>query len=362
MRKARLMNTPEDYKKIGVKQGIIEPWEDGRRDNTRPGAFEWWYFDCILDDGTKLVITFAPKPSEQFMHDGDLPFVHMNVTLPDGTLRMERFDYSAEEAEFKKEGCDIKIGAHTLKGNLKEYFMKIEPQKGCGVDLKFTSLGQSWRPGTGYFGFGDQDEQYFTWLCVMPKCKVAGTFTFNGETRVISGFGYHDHQWGNINHMLAWNHWIWARQNAGDYNILVFDLVTNKDFGFKRYPVAFIEDKDGNIIFENTDNARFEVIEEYLQEQTQKYYPKQFKYTFENGGKTVEYTVKVESEIEIKDIYSATPEAARARFDQMGLQPTYTRYEGLGKLVITEGVQTIERESNLIYEMVYCGKSYKEIL
>ena len=360
MKKARMMNKPEDYEKLGLKHGTVEVWEDGRRDNGRAGAFEWWYFDCILDDGTKIVLVFAPKPSERAMNDGDLPFVQMMVTLPDGTSHTERFDYTSDEANFKKDYCDIRIGTHTVSGNLKEYLMKIEPIKGYGAELKFTSLGQSWRPETGYFGFGDQDEQYFTWFCVMPKGKVTGTLTLNGEIKEVNGFGYHDHQWGNIHHASAWNHWIWARQNLGDYNILVFDLVTNKDFGFKHYPIAFIEDKDGNIIFENTENAKFEVFEEYLQEQTQKYYPKSFKYTFENNGKKVEYSLKVKSEIEVVDAYSKSPEQVRAMFDNSGLRPSYVRYEGLGELVMTEVDEQIKRSGNLIYEMMYNGKSYKE--
>lgn len=362
MQKARLMDMPEDYRKLGMKPGIVEPWEDGRRDNCRSGAFEWWYFDTMLDDSTKIVITYAPKPSELAFEDGDHPFVHIDVTFPDGTAHSERFSYSAEEAQFCKDGCDIKIGPHTLTGNLKEYFIKIALTNGYGVDLKLTSLGKPWRPETGYFSFGDHDEQYFTWLCVVPKGKITGTVTLNGQTREAQGFGYHDHQWGNIIHYFSWNHWLWARQNLGDYNLLVFDLVANKNFGYKHYPIAFIEDVDGNILFENTQNVKFDVLEEYLQEQTGKYHPKHVKYTFENNGKVVEYTLKIKNEIEIKDIYAAMQGAAKEKFDKLDLQPTYTRYEGYGELRISEGGQTIERSGNLLYEMVYCGKAYRNLV
>jgi len=62
----------------------------------------------------------------------------------------------------------------------------------------------------------------------------------------------------------------------------------------------------------------------------------------------VEYTLNVKSEIEITDIYSSVNEEARGRFDQMGLQPAYTRYEGMGEFVITNVNQSIKRSSNLI--------------
>lgn len=361
MKKARLMNRPEDYKKLGVKPNIVEPWEDGRRDDARAGAFEWWYFDTILEDGTKLVITFAPKPSEKSAQEGASPFVHIDMTFPDGASKVVRFDYEEKEATFSKEGCDIKIGPNCLKGNLKEYDMHIEALGGSGVDFHFTSTSTPWRPETGYFAFGDNDEQYFTWLCAMPRGIVEGTLTLDGAQRKVAGTAYHDHQWGNIIHYFSWNHWLWARQNMGDYNLLVFDLVANKNFGYQHYPVCLIEDKDGNIIFENTKNVKFEVIEEYLQPQTGKYYPKHVKYTFEHDGKHVEYSLKVKDEIDIKNIYEAGGETGKAMFDKFDLQPTYTRYEGAGELKINDSGTLIEREGNLIYEFVYCGKSYRNL-
>lgn len=50
------MNTPEDYRRIGVWSGAVESWEDGWRDDTKGGTFEWWYFEAILDDGEGHVV------------------------------------------------------------------------------------------------------------------------------------------------------------------------------------------------------------------------------------------------------------------------------------------------------------------
>ena len=43
MATARLMTRPEDYAKLGIKEGMVEPWEDGRRDTPTPGHNEVWY-------------------------------------------------------------------------------------------------------------------------------------------------------------------------------------------------------------------------------------------------------------------------------------------------------------------------------
>lgn len=42
MSTARLMTRPEDYDKLGIKPGIVEQWEDGRRDTPEPGHNEVW--------------------------------------------------------------------------------------------------------------------------------------------------------------------------------------------------------------------------------------------------------------------------------------------------------------------------------
>jgi len=125
MKPMRLMDRPEDYSRLNVQPQKVAPWEDGRRDTSRPGAFEWWYFDAILDDGTKVVSVFMPKHRENLAHDGDLPHVHLQLTLPDGTQHVEAFQYRADEASFRKEACDVKIGAHHFAGDLQTYSVKV---------------------------------------------------------------------------------------------------------------------------------------------------------------------------------------------------------------------------------------------
>lgn len=360
MSTVRLMNRPEDFKNLGVQPNTVEVWEDGLRNDFGVGTYEWWYFDAIMEDGTKAVIHFNTKDRGN-MHDSvSHPSVVIKITRPDGKTHEKKYEYKSEEGSFEKESCDVKVGQHSLKGNLKEYAIRVSAIDGLGADLKLTSLTKPWKPGSGYFAFGDNDEQYFTWLCIVPKGKVTGTITVDGEIYKVQGFGYHDHQWGNINPFMAWNTWLWARLDLKDYSMLVFDFVAAKEFGFKRFPIAFIQDKEGNLVFENSENVQYEVLEEYKQEGTNKYYPKISKYTFENNGKKVECTLKVKEELEIQDSYSNAPEPVRKQFDLLEKQPTYARYFASDEVVITDGNTKIERSGDLIYEFVYIGKSYKE--
>ena len=374
MQKMRLLTRPEDYTRIGVKQESIEVWEDGRRTDDGTGEFEWWYFDAIMDDGTKVVVNFNSHMDDimkttveqhippEARKVGDVRFLRVRVTEPDGKTNHETFlMFGADETEIGKDKCDVKFGSHFFAGDLQNYSIKVDPVQGTGVDLKLTSMGESWRPGAGYFVFGEDEDRYFTWLCAVPRGKVTGTVTYGGKTIDVQGYGYHDHQWANIDHVILWNNWLWARQNLGDYNLLVFDFISSAEYGYKRYPLAFVEDKDGKIVFESfeNENVKCEILEEYIQEGTNKNYPKVSKYIFENEGKKLIYTLSADEEIEISDPYSASPPAMRKHYDDHNLRPSYARYSATGDFAFFDGKQNIERNTSLIYEFVHLGKEYK---
>jgi hypothetical protein len=58
-----------------------------------------------------------------------------------------------------------------------------------------------------------------SWLVYMPRAKVTGTLTVDGQTSAIDTFGYHDHNWGQWN--FVGDSWNWAQYSQPG---LVFDL------------------------------------------------------------------------------------------------------------------------------------------
>lgn len=361
MIKSRLLSAPEDYKKYGMKKGEVEPWEDGRRCFATNTALEWWYYDAIMEDGLQIALSYHIRSPLTPTVEGDNPLMHLTMKTADGKQIAKYVPYAAGECNFSKEGCDVKIGPHSTKGNLKEYKIFVEPIEGYGVDLTLTSQSTSWRPECGYFVMGDDEEQYFTWLCVVPKGKVSGTITFDGVTREVTGSGYHDHQWTNTSGVTLWNHWVWGRQHYDDYSLMLFDYNHSAQYGYKRYPLFFIQDKDGKLIFEN---SRTETLKyEYLEEGEPLYgkpHPKVQRYTFEVGGKKAVYTLTAKAVIESSDRYVRIEDSLKKQMDEMGFYPTYTRYLGEGKLVFTDtDGKTIERVNELIYEIQYPSKNFK---
>lgn len=353
------MNTPEDYKRLGVNPDTIEVWEDGRRSESGKGFWEWWYFDTVLDDSTKVVIQFFTKSSTGLRSNGDSPKIKFKITEPDGKSYSKELDYKPSEASWSKTQCDVVYGNDYFKGDLKDYRIHIDTVDGMGADISLHSLSKPYRPGSAYFSFGNDDE-YFTWFCTVPKGEVNGKLTVNGQERTIHGFGYHDHQWGNTNFLKEWNNWVWARQSYDDYSVLTFDYVSAEKTGFTRIPIFFIQDKDGNMVFENHENVKCEILGEYTDPVSDKFYPTGMHYTYENHKMKVDYTLKMVDTIESYG-KNNFPAAIKLVAKMMGMdKASYNRYSATGDLVIHEdGKEDIRRSGNLIYEFMYPGASFK---
>lgn len=356
---ARLMDRPEDYKMLGINPDHVETWEDSRRNpHTDAGNWEWWYFDSILDNGYKAVVQFFTKAGmKKIKRNGDSPSVTVKITTPEGKLYAQELDAKPADCTYGKEKCDVHIGKNSFVGDFRAYDIHTEEQKGLAVDLHLKSLASPYRPGTAYFSFGS--DEYYTWLCSVPKGEVTGTITVGGKKMAVHGSGYHDHQWGSRFYLPEWNHWVWARQSFEDYSVLVFDFVTSEKYGYKRFPIIFIQDRDGKIVFESRDNVRCTVLGDYLDaENSGKYYPTGMSYEFRSGGKTVNYTIREHDIMEAQGL-KTLPLPAQLLAKRMKMNVAYSRFAAAGELHFHTGTETISRTGELIYEFMYPGETYK---
>lgn len=355
MTDVRLMDTKEDFVKLGINPDKVEQWEDGRRDTSARGHWEWWYFDAILDDGSSVVVQFFPKDNMRTKESVDSPHLTARVVTKDGRTYEKHPAFRPEQCRFAKEACDVRLGSNLFQGDLETYRILVDSSDdGFGVDITLKSQSKPYRPGTSYFEFGDD---YYTWLCVVPRGEVTGTVTLDGVPHEVHGRGYHDHQWGSALFWSLWNNWLWARHNFEDHSLLVFDMVASKKYGYQRFPIAFLQDKDGNIVFENTKDVNYQLIEKYRDTDSGKYYPRRSKYTFDVNGKHIEYELEERKVLESQNAKARKmPAPAVLMLKLKGLDPSYVRYEATGDLTVTEGgKETLHRDGALIYEFMYPG-------
>lgn len=360
--KARLMDRPEDYEKLGINPEQIETWEDARRNlDSAKGNWEWWYFDAILDNGVKAVIQFFTKAGmKNIQKDGDVPSVTIKITTADGKLYEDEARPNVSECRYGKEKCDVHIGECSFVGDFKEYDIYAKGKKGVTADLKLISHAKPYRPGTAYFDFGEGE--YYTWLCAVPQGEVSGTLCFGGQTITVHGTGYHDHQWGNRFYLPEWNNWLWARQSFEDYSVLTFDFITSKEAGYKRIPIIFIQNKDGEIVFESRDNVKCTVPEmTEVDPASKKVYPKKICYEFDADGRHVSYVLESDQILEAQG-FKNKPLVGNLIIKKIGMNLSYMRFHGKGTLKFNTGSEVIEREGSLIYEFMYPGENCKELM
>lgn len=282
------------------------------------------------------------------------PSIKVEYTDPEGNTRATRPIFTADDATYGTGHCDVHYGDSYFTGDLHDFDIHLAESDGIAATIHLHSEGNPYRPGTGYVRF-DDDAHTYTWLCVVPRGEVSGTMSIDGATREVTGWGYHDHQWGNIAFFMLWNNWTWARQGYDDYSMLVFDMTATAGYGFSRMPLCFIQDKSGNLVFESTHGVTYSTPETYVEPRSGKTYPKVSQYHFEADGKTVDYTLSADREIDVADQYNSLPAPARAAFDKLGLAPSYARYDATGDLTLTTGNETVERSGELIYEYMFPG-------
>ena len=374
METVRVLDRPEDFKKYGIKQTGLEAWEDGRRDSPEPGHGEIWYFDCSFEDGSTLVLGFRPKSLDHIMQPEDNPNVAINYTNKDGETFFDYRMCSIEESSFSKEKCDLTLGAHYLKGNnWDEYDVKVVPEEpsalvvdgkpsedhSASVDLHFTAESKPFRPGTGIIDVGEGF--YYNFICI-TRMQVSGHIHINGEDKEVSGAAYYNHQWFNISPAIAFHHWVWGRQNIGEYSVLIYDMVTRKSTGLVQIPLFTIDVLQGNRIFENTsgDTMSFEILDTYIEKVSGKEYPCAIRYTFEGEDMKITYTIRNPQEIGIMYVYGDAPEPVRKQYDAMGIKPSYTRNLADTELTIETKADHKTIHGRMLYEFNFPGKELRE--
>jgi len=193
----------------------------------RPGAYEWWYFDALSDDGrfALVVILFLGAPMSPYYKavatgkpSSPLDWCGAFVSLHEN--RGERWRERAYAYNLYG-GDEFGATTQTVGGT------RIVRENGAdGVALWRVTADEPglWRgrtqaqmtfalpgPPLQLPAMGADDDAAHTWVCVAPVCRAEGTVTLaSGETIPFLGNGYHDHNFGVLPYADA-AYWQWGR-------------------------------------------------------------------------------------------------------------------------------------------------------
>ena len=285
----------------GLKAGTVELWEDGyRAAKAADSTFEWWYFDCQLDDGSTLVVTFSNKPHTA--PDGPVtPTLLVIRQQPDGSSVHLEPAFGAEEFSASTERCDVRIGASTVRGDLDRYELHVEVE-GIVADVVIDREAPSWRPGAGFSYFDQAKTSYLAWVVPVPYGTVRATIAEGGATKELAGTAYHDHNWGNRLMGSFLDHWFWGRAHIGDYS-LVYVRMTTKGFmgmGAINIPTFYLA-KGGELVTDDMLPLRLETADEVPGPGHQSY-PTRLDWTWRTDEGSISLTVRDPKLIESLDM------------------------------------------------------------
>jgi hypothetical protein len=356
-----MASVPADYERFGIAQGSIAPWEDGfRTDPGGPGTFEWWYFDAVLEDGSTVVINFMVKDIRGGggVNQPVRPVVTFELDRPDGT-HVERTTPVLDDFSFSADRCDVRVGANTFVGDLHAYAIHVEIED-VVADVTLTGRVPSWRPDTGHMLFGSDRPHLFAWLPSVPQGAVEATLTIDGQTRTLSGTGYHDHNWGNAAMQQLINHWYWARGEAGRYCVIASNITAERKYGDTEIPI-FMLAKDGKIVADDSSFVRFEKTDEHPDPFTGKPVADITVYDYDataDGGEHYRVTFARGYTIVNNRMIDSVKGPKHVLAKLVGFDGAYMRFTGQVTVEhLTDGADPAPVTAPALWELMYFGKT-----
>ncbi|MFI3326706.1 MAG: lipocalin-like domain-containing protein [Clostridia bacterium] len=358
----RLLSTPEDYKKLGLKKGTPEIWEDGLRTDGGPGSYEWWYVDSEFDNGMVIVLTFYTK--NHFDAKGPAhPTANLTITYPDGH-RVSR-DVRGEKGKTitaSKERCDVTICDTSIKYVDGDYQVHFN-EDSLNLELTMKSILPMYRPETGHCAFGDDTPEFMGWFVAQPTCQITGTLALDGKIEKLVGNGYHDHNWGIGSMFKQFNHWYWGRATVGEYTFITATIVSNATYGNSTVNL-FMLGENGEILNNDLSKVAVARADTYQHEITKKFMDNHLTFTQPTQDDKT-YTIEYFRE---KDIVAARmlnglflPKFIKKLIMLTVANPTYVRSLGKVRLTIDDHGEKTVIENDGLWEQMFLGKNKKAI-
>ncbi len=210
---------------------VLDPAEEaahGEWLRRTPGAYEWWYFDALSDDGRHALtcIWFLGNPFSPYYRRAAAgrpadPFRHNALFFAlyrDGRLHAYHFTrfLSSQIRAGEALPLDLRFGDNRLTASPGGWHLALSDENAnCRrLDAALTFAAPPLVPAE------TQDilrETSHWWLPAAPFCRVAGRLTLRephnpgAEEIVFAGAGYHDHNWGRLPFAADIRDWYWAR-------------------------------------------------------------------------------------------------------------------------------------------------------
>lgn len=351
-----LADRPEDYARLGIDPAKPQPFEDGMRISTDPGNLEWWYFDAHLDDGTVIVVTFYGR--SPFTPVGPFaPSLEVHIDLPGREPIRRLYKGKAEEFSAATDRCDVRIGPNRFAGDLTRYAITLAVDDlTMQIDLSATIPPFRQDTSHSYFRTGAR-ERFFAWFVAVPEGRVTVRYTIGGVERTGQGYGYHDHNWGDVPMWEVLHDWYWARAKIGPYSVIASYVTAAETFNHQDQ-INFMLARDGQIVARDQRRVAFSTSDVFQDGETGKPVANGVRFHFADGEQDYDIRFRRRKTILSAKLAEQLPAPQRALAEAAGFDGAYLRFQGLATIESRAGAATPERhEGEAVWELMYFGKA-----
>jgi len=207
-----------DFRDFSFEPVDISVNDDAYHGSNSLNNVEWWYFDTILSNGysTQLSINVFNIFSSNFVT------VNFNLYKNGESIERHRSFYSIANTYLSPytpmiliNNQLIMLGQYNNKTNNMNYEIHYETNN-VKIDLEFLGLTKGWKGET----------PTGRWAVVLPKAKVEGTLKIDQKNILVSGLGYHDHNW-DVTVASGLNYgWMWGKTTTQNYTIIWSEIMT----------------------------------------------------------------------------------------------------------------------------------------
>jgi hypothetical protein len=205
-------------------------WKDGRHDALYT---EWWYFN-LHDEaaGVDAIFSYFVTNPDDILGNARVQMVAVAYTRDATVSAIDPYPASAFEAS--TEQADVRIGANRASASASAAAAAAGTYHVTGAtldgrlawDLEYApdpdSDSAPW-PAFDRRQVGRYAWERMSWLIQMPRARVAGTVTLDGQPHAIDATGYHDHNWGEwIPTDALWN---WAQLSTQRLSLELGDFI-----------------------------------------------------------------------------------------------------------------------------------------
>jgi hypothetical protein len=140
-----------------------------------------------------------------------------------------------------------------VSGNLTDYTLHLAIDNVI-ADISLHGTTPAWRPKTGYIIARNAlgIENNYVWLVAVPAGTVTATLNIGGTIQNLTGVGYHDHDWGNINISNLYHHWYWGRAKLGSYDVDTSYLVSTSTYNYSKIPLFLLTKNGAKVVDDNS--------------------------------------------------------------------------------------------------------------